>query len=284
MNTILIPIDFTRASNNAVSYAVDMTRDYAITHIILVVSDYVSEFEAIIPTADFIQFSIDKIQATDEVLEAQFNQLKTTLLKNLKPSVRVSFILGKDPLLLSLAHLVKQERPDLIILASDESDNNEDSFMADHLIEIAQASTIPVLIIPSKCSYQIIEMVLIPFNASNFSNIKLLKYLGQSIVLSSPKLQLLNVEYTKKTNDAHKISDQDLVELEHLLIEYQQEIFFAEYEDILQSIKHFILQKNPQLLVALPGKHGILYKLSHRNVIKALAQNNLKPVLILKDL
>jgi len=284
MNTVLIPIDFTKSSNNAVSYAVAFSRNYPLKNIILVVSDYFTTFEEVIPSVDFVQFSWDKIQSTDWELITRFEKLKNTILKDLDPSITINFILGKDPLLVSLGNLVQKEHPDLIILGSEHTDTGEDSFMADHLIEIARASTVPLLIIPLRSVYENIETVVIPFNKSNVANIKLLKYLDKPKILSLPKLLFLNVGLAEKENDDTQISDHDLAEILHPLREFDHEIFFAEHKDILQSIKHFILKNRPQLIVALPGKHSTLYKILHRNIMKALAQNNLKPVLILKDL
>jgi hypothetical protein len=37
-----------------------------------------------------------------------------------------------------------------------------------------------------------------------------------------------------------------------------------------------------QLLVVLPGKHSLFYRLTHRDILRAIAQNAEYPVLLLK--
>jgi nucleotide-binding universal stress UspA family protein len=282
MRTVLIPIDFTRSSNNAIAYAVAMSQDFPVKHIILVVNVYVTAFEQLIPTADFIQFTADKVQAMDKQLVAQFDDLKTSILKKLKPDVRVSFILSKISLLASLRGLIENEKPDLVLLGSDHAGLTEESFISDHLIKIAKTSTVPVLIIPSQARYQKINNALVPFNLGNFTCLNLLNGLKHLNKWPHPKLLFLNVDTTPDEIIREELSANALCKISDQLSQYQHQFFYSAEKDVLKSINHFSYGNEIQLIIALPGKHSFLYSLTHRSITKALARNNYKPVLILK--
>ena len=281
MKKILIPIDFSRSSNNALSYAVALSRHYPVNQIILVVNVYTTEFEQLIPTADFVQYSIDKVAEQDNQLHAQFEELKHTILHRLKSGVRVSFILSKIPFLQTLRSLLKQQQPDLMLIGSNHGISGEESYIGNHLIKIAKTSTMPVLIVPELTRYQQIKRALIPFNLSNMPGIKLIKRLDNADEWPHPDLLLLNVNDSSDSLDT-RLTRNPKLEIMQSLQHYHYQVYYTSENDILKSINRFSLEQDLQLIIALPGKHSFLYNLTHRSIIKALAKNNYKPVLILK--
>ncbi|WP_158996361.1 universal stress protein [Mucilaginibacter sp. L196] len=283
MKKILIPIDFSRSSNNAVNYAVAFSEYHPVNQIILVVNVYTTEFEQIIPTADFIQYSMDSAAELDGHLKVQFAELKRSILHKLKQHVRVSFILSKIPFLQSIRNLIDQERPDLMVIGSNHGVSGEESYIGDHLIKIAKASTIPVLIVPELTRYQKVKRALVPFNFSNISSVKLISKMSQLKELSRPELLFLNVDNTSDAVIADEDNYRIASEIKQNLQDYPHHFYYSTEKDVLKSVNHFSFANELELIIALPGKHSFLYNLTHRSIIKGLARNNYKPVLILKD-
>lgn len=280
MKKILIPFDFSRSSNNALSYAVALSEHYNVKQITLVVNVYITEFEQLIPTADFIQYSADKVAELDSQLQAQFKALTHAILHRLKNRVRISFILSKIPFLQTLRNLLQQQKPDLMLIGSNHGVSGEESYIGDHLIKIAKTSTIPVLIIPELTRYQQIRLALVPFNQSNLPAIKSLEQLNNAEQWPHPDLLLLHVNNTPDIPTEQEASYELEPDITRNLQHYA--IYDAPGKDILKNVNRFSYEYDPQLIIALPGRHSFLYKLTHRNIIKALAKNNYKPVLILK--
>jgi nucleotide-binding universal stress UspA family protein len=283
MKKILIPIDFTRSSNNAIAYAVALSKNNPIKQIILVVNVYITEFEQLLPTADFIQFAVDKAQALNGQLSTQFENLKASVLKKLDPRVRVSFILSKMPLLLSIRELIKQEKPDLLLIGSDHAGATEESYISNHLIKIAKVSTVPVLIIPALSRYQEVQKALVPFDPGNFACLNLIQRLNHIQNWPHPKLLLLNVDATPQVLFKDDVTCKVVEQISTHLQNYQYKFYYSAEKDVLKSVNHFCYENDLQLIIALPGKHSFLYNLTHRNITKGLARNNYKPVLILKN-
>lgn len=238
MKKLLIPIDFSRASNNAVSYAVALSQHHPLEQIILLVNVYVTEFEQLIPSADFIQYSLNKAAELDSHLKIQFEQLKHSLLYKLNPQVRISFILSKIPFLQSLRNIISRELPDLMLIGSNHGVSGEESYISYHLIKIARTSAIPVLIVPELTHYQAIQRALIPFNLSNISLVNLIRKMSKLRNWPHPGLLFLDVDNTPETT-SRDVSDKLKVEIAKSPPEYTCHFYNATEKDVLKGINHF---------------------------------------------
>jgi len=284
MKKIIIPIDFSRASNNAISYAVDLSNQYPVKQIILVVNVYVTEFEQLIPSADFIQYSMDKASELDSQLKIQFEQLKRTLLHKVSSRVRLSFILSKIPFLQSLRNIISNEQPDLMLIGSNHGVSGEESYIGNYLIKTARMSTIPALVVPELAHYQEIKRALVPFNMSNLPAVKLIRKISKLKEWPHPELLFLDVNNASDTSENANTDDGLKTAITQNLRGYTCHFFCSDEKDVLRGINHFSFTHELELIIALPGKHSFLYSLTHRSIIKALAKNNYKPVLILKNI
>lgn len=193
MRKIIIPIDFSRSSNNAINFAVALSHNYPLEQIILVINVYVTEFEKLMPSADFIQYSMDKAAELDNELKHQFADIKHSLLNKLKKRVRVSFILSEIPFLQSLKKLILQEQPDMMLIGSNHGVSGEESYIGDHLIKIAKASTIPVLVIPQLARYHELKHVLVPFDVNTITTLSLIRKMDRLKDFPHPELFFLNI-------------------------------------------------------------------------------------------
>src|SRR6202790_3436185 len=75
MKTLLIPIDFSAATENVLKYAADFSCDTHIERIILLKSFYVSLYAQLLPSADFVQLSAEDIDGERQKVEEDLNTL-----------------------------------------------------------------------------------------------------------------------------------------------------------------------------------------------------------------
>lgn len=59
------------------------------------------------------------------------------------------------------------------------------------------------------------------------------------------------------------------------------EIHHSNNNDILTSIQKFYSENNVQIILAVPVKHSMFYKLTHGSITAALLENDYSPVLVL---
>lgn len=284
MKTLLVPIDFTTPSFNAADYAADLSNHQDIQQIVLFSHFYVSLFEQIYPSADFIQPTEDNLLEQKQEILARLNELKTQLLKKLrpKPGIEIKVVLKELPLLRSVLNVIEEEHPDVLILGSNANHKGQESFIGNHMIEIAKVSPVPVLIIPPKARYQSVATALIACDFRTLNHVSLIKRIHKIKHWPHPKLALLNVDPEHK----HLLPEHLTLEIDgivkEVLNDYQYELYYSDDTDILHGVLNFADEHAIQMIIALPGVHSFLYKLTHQSITEGLSLDANKPVLILK--
>lgn len=283
MKTMLIPVDFTEASNNAVSYAAEWAKAYGYERIILLKTLYDSLFDNIIPSADYINVSQDYMAKERAEAVENLNFLCRELIAPTAPGIKVSFAVSENPLLRSILEIVEDEKPELIVAGSDNYIYSSNSFIGSQVISIAKISPIRVLIVPAHYTYQPVETALVPcnFNTMNLLS-KVDSYQSTSAKWKEKRLLVLNVDPTEK----YLHPDEEFIKAENALHEYlknfQHELHYTNNKNIIDGIIDFAKNHEVQVIIALPGKRSFLYALTHKSISEAIYRNAKKPVLILK--
>lgn len=279
MKTILIPVDFSETSANALEYAIEMIKDIEVDRIVLLKTFYKSVYEQILPSADFIQLSAEDVLAEREQINEQLRTLTERLLKKCNPAVKVQTAVSELPLLRSIHQSIGNVHPDLVIVGGDDPSLQEESYIGQYVIAIAKTSPVPVLIIPSNVKYKKIEHALIPCDFATVSRLSILKGLQSPLAWLHPSLMVLNID-PKQKHISHE--EEHVGMLKELLEDYAYKIYYSEDQDTVNGILKFARTNDVQLITALPGKYSFFYKLTHSSTTEALAMNANEPVLILK--
>lgn len=282
MKTILLPVDFSEPSNNAVNYAADLSNQQNIERIVLFTHFYKSLFEQIYPSVDFVQCEETDIQQQKEEILKKLENLKTKTLQKLRSGVLVEVILIESPLLRSVLELVDQERPDVLMLGSNSNHQGEESFIGSQMIEITKVSRVPVLIIPPKAHYEPIKNALVACDFKTLNHVSLLQRLHKIKHWPHPHLALLNVDPAQKYLQPNHPTLEIEGIVSQILEDYEYKLYYSDDQDILNGVLDFAEQHQQQMIIALPGIHSFLYSLTHQSITDGLSADATKPVLILK--
>ena len=281
MKTILIPVDFTATSDNAVLFAADWSRRYEYTRIILLKTFYDSMFENIVISAEYARVNQDYSTKEREQAEEQMNNLRQRLLAKTGNNIEVMTAFSELPLLRAIMEVIDNEKPELLVLGSDNYNYSSDSFIAGNLISIAKASPVRVLIVPANYHYQPVHDALVPFDFNLVSTLEKLHGLRKP-QWSDMKLIVLNVDPKQK----YLQPDAKFMETENRLHQYLEyfphELHYDNDRNIINGIMNFISTHKVDLIIALPGNRSFLYSLTHKSISQALYENAKLPVLILK--
>lgn len=283
MKTMLIPVDFTATSENAVSYAVEWSKAYDYKRIILLKTLYNSMFDSMIPSVDYVRVNQDYMVEEREEATQKLKAMCSELISKIDPDIKVSLAVSELPLLRSILELVEKENPELIVIGTDNYNYSSDSFVAGNAVEIAKASPVRILIVPANYDYQPVLQALVPVNFNTVSSLtKLHSYQAATPKWRQKKLLVLNVD----PKERHLHPDEEFRKSENALHEYlhdyEHEVYYSNNKNIINGIIDFSRTHDTQLIVALPGKHSFLYSLTHQSISEALYRNAKKPVLILK--
>ncbi|ROI06907.1 universal stress protein [Chryseobacterium sp. G0240] len=282
MRTILVPIDFTSTTENAVQLAAEWANHYDYQHIILLKTAGESEFDFLHIAEGHSFVNEESVNSLLARTESLFTQLIDTITAKF-PHIKVSKLLSDWTLTRSVNEVLKnQPSIELIVLGSDDQGSSNDSYVSDNIISIARTSPVKTLIVPGNYSYSPIRNILIPCDIKGITKLERLFHHKSVIQKQDVRLQFLNID-THKGND---ISNENKKELEDYLrqhlTEFSSSIYYSYDENIINGILNFASSHETDLIIALPGRHSFLYYMASRSISEGIYQNTSQPVLVLK--
>ncbi|UPK67830.1 universal stress protein [Chitinophaga filiformis] len=282
MKTLLIPVDFSTTSDNAVDFAIEWSKDYGYERIILLKTFYDTVFDHIVVSAEYAPVSPHYMAREREEATLQMDSLSRHIIGKTDNSLQVVSMVSEAPLLRAILEVVREESPEMIVLGSDNFKYSSGSFIAGNLIAIAKASPVRVLIVPAAYTYQPVKNILVPCDYKTLDSLHKLENLRIPPQWNDSKLLVLNVDAKERYLNP---DDQLIAAEEHVherLREYQHEICYSSDKNTINGILSFTEKHRIQLIISLPGKHSFLYYLTHKSISDAICRNAREPVMILK--
>ncbi|RKE82035.1 universal stress protein [Chryseobacterium sp. AG363] len=280
MRTILVPLDFTSTTENAVRIAADWAKAYEYQNIILLKTAGESEFDYlhIAEGHSFVnEESVNNLLQRTELLFAQLMKI----VAEKSAEIKVSKVLSDWTLTRSINELLKNEPSvELIILGSDDQTSTTESFVSEHIISIARTSPVKTLIVPHSYHYTPVKNIFIPCDIKGIKRLERLFNHKSVIHKQDVRLSFLNINSREKEDESQKKELEDYIR-EHLT-EIPSSIHYSHDENIIRGILNFAASDKADLIIALPGKHSFLYYLASRSISEGIYQNTHQPVLILK--
>jgi len=281
MKTLLVPVDFTASSDNAVNFAAEWSKKYQYERIILLRSFYTSMYENVIMAGEFANVDQHYLNKTREAEKEQLSALCGQLNEKTE-GIKVQSAVSELPLIRSILKIIKQEDPVTILLGSDKIQQSGSALISANIINIARVSPVRVLIVPSDYSYQTLRNVIVPFHFSTVHALDKINRLRSSARWDNVKFLALNVGVKRRDLNPDEDFKEGESSLHNYLKNFHHEIFYEADKDVINGILNFVKVKEAQLLIALPGVHSFLYSLTHKSVSEALYKKCSLPVMILK--
>jgi len=161
MKKLLVLVDFSAPSVNAVAYAAGLAADKGFGEIVLMSNCFVPLFEQIVPSPDLVQVGEEEINRRMESLMKQLLELKSEIGKQLPPAISVGIAIGTKPLLRSVVEETTAESPSLVIIGTSRRAPGDDCSIGRQIIPLARVIPVPVLVVPPEARYEPIRSVLV---------------------------------------------------------------------------------------------------------------------------
>jgi hypothetical protein len=161
MKKLLILVDFSAPSVNAVAYGASLAHDKGFGEIVLMSNCFVPLFEQIVPNPDLLQVGEVEIKQRMGNLMKQLVELKSEISKQLPASISVRIAIGTKPLLRSVIEEVSSESPSLVVIGTSRQSQGDDCSIGRQLIPLAKVIPVPVLVVPPDARYQPVKTVLV---------------------------------------------------------------------------------------------------------------------------
>jgi len=282
MRTILVPIDFTSTTENAVKVASQWAKQYEYEHIILLKTSDESEFDYLHIAEGHSFVNEESINSLLEKTELLLKNLSNIILEKF-PDLKVSKAVSNWTLTRSINDIVKQQPSiELIVLGSDDQAVSSDSVVSENIISIARTSPVKTLIVPNGYNYSDIKNILIPCDINGITKLERLFNHKYIIRKQDVQLMFLNI-HTKENQTIIEEKKAEIQEYIHQhLTEIPSTIYYSYDKNIVDGILTFASSNKTDLIIALPGKHSFLYFLTSTSISEGIYQNVNQPVLILK--
>ena len=271
MKKILVPTDFSEASEKTMDYAIELAKCINAELILL----HVFHIPVQPTEAPIMFFSIDDLEkdnmnalsAFEKKFKNKYGSIKTGLL--VKPGFVVDEILS----------VVQQKKVDLILMGVTGAGKSANVLLGSNTTFLMKKTKIPVLVIPQNAQFKEIKNIALAYDYKNVIDDAVMKKFIEFVTLFKSKVFVLDV-LKPKTVPVYQEAISGLT-MENYLKNIDHGLFFPESENIIDEMNIFVDTHQIDWLVMLPQSHQLLTGLFHRSNTKRMAFHTHIPLLSL---
>jgi nucleotide-binding universal stress UspA family protein len=269
MKPIIVATDFSPASQNAAQYAADMAVTLK-SEIILV---HVYE----IPATPF-QVPLTEIEfnALEEDAKENLADLKKNLEARVNGKINISSELLYGTVQTEVEKFLQSKSPFAIVAGSKTQNSLERFVLGSNSIRLIHQLHFPVLLVPEHITFKGIRNITIASDLSDVSDnscIGFIKKWINAFHVSPDIIHFVTVEKNKNDTAA------GIAFLKNTLASFEPSFHFINNRDIEEGINDFLSSHTTDLLIVMPGKHGLFESLVNRSFSKELIIHASLPVL-----
>jgi nucleotide-binding universal stress UspA family protein len=146
MNTIILPVDFSEASLNAVTYAAEMSCQRIVDRIILLHAAEVTVYDNISQVGGGELITEERERAA-----ALLAERGKALITGCPKGVKIQTTTSEMPFLRAVHQLISDVGAGLVVVGVEAG--AEDGTVGERVIALARTSSVPVLVVPRGCKY-----------------------------------------------------------------------------------------------------------------------------------
>lgn len=273
MKNILVPIDFSDASFNAVSYAAFLANAFD-TGLLLV--------HAYSGTSAIDKEPGTKVYDSNEELEADNEKLLKKEIEKVteKFTVKIKSLLKKGNAVSIINEVAEENHSDIIVMGM-KGKGESNSIFGSTTTSMIDKTSIPLLVIPKNASYQTINSITL---ASDFNDEKLLTHfsvLEKLMTKFDPFIQVLNVQKKDSKLTAEMIAGKMSSGL--MWDKYNHSFNVIEEDNIEEGINKFLKKRPTDLLIMLARKRNFITQFFEASHTKKMIYQTKIPLLILHE-
>jgi nucleotide-binding universal stress UspA family protein len=277
MHTILVPTDFSATAKNAAVYAVGLAKQVGAKKIVLYNSYQAPVgIDPMVPAIQLLDIDLLK-KNSEEGLEQFKSQLKTTVADHIPIDTLSEFNL----LAAGLDEVCKKVDADLIVMGITGGGALEENLVGSNTISVAKHSTVPVIIVPANASFAPIKEVLLACDYKKVVETTPVQPIKNLLAATGAKLFVLNVDHNNKAYDS-EVPFESLM-LDTLLQGCNPEYHFVDSPDFTEAINAFAREKEVDIIITIPKKHGWFENLFRKSHTKMLAFHSDVPLMVIHE-
>lgn len=252
MLNVIIPIDFSDTSYNAMKYALEFQKEFG--------------------------FSITCMCTyNDKKPKKKIEKFKIAF------TSKFDLKLIKGDLFSSFNSYVKKNKTDLIIMGTKGAQGIKKLFKGSNASKLMLQTNIPILIIPEKSNYESLNKILWASDYKPMINAKGLELLKRIAISTNSTVRIAHVKTTDKKSDTNTRLEKRW-EDNYFGREVRHSFKKIRRSSVSKGIKFYLNHKGDNnLLVLVRRKYGFLDKLFRKNHAEEFAQSPTLPVMIIHE-
>lgn len=272
MKNILVPVDFSKSSLNALDYACNLAKDYNANIVIL------NAYDVFVPVNEIPAF----VPPVRELEEKNLKLLKDLCESNAeKFGIALSYVSIPGSLISSLKDTVKTNHTDLIIMGMRGNSETLKHILGSNTYNVIDEGVGPVLAIPEGISYK--KPTNIAF-AADLHEVAPDSFIMLKDIVSKFNAKIHVVKVVAK-EEMVPANDEAIagVHIEHMLEGMSHEFHFPESYDVITGLDRFLKIKKPDMLMMIPRKHNFFIKMFKEGNTEKMIYHTHVPLLALPD-
>jgi len=273
MKNILVPVDFSGASFNAVSYAAFLANAF---------NARLTLVHAYTDTSAYDESAGAKVYDSQEELEAANEKFLKKEIEGIarKFTVKINGIVMKGNPVKVINEVAEKNQPEMIVMGM-KGKGESNSILGSTTISMIDKTSIPLLIIPKSALYQTVDSITL---ASDFKDEKLVSHfaiLEKLIAKFNPFIQVLNVQKKDSKLAAEMIAGKMSKDL--TWDKYNHSFNIIERDDVEEGIFEFLRKHPTDLLVMVARTRGFINKMLEPSHTKKMTSQTKIPLLVLHE-
>lgn len=274
MKKILVPIDFSENSLNALRWGVKLAEKAdAKLHVV-----HIYEYSATYAQSNYLTFMESIADSVTKNLMKDMRKLENDIpaLKELKPKYDVSFNFA----LKGITDYISEHKIDFVIMGTRGNNDLTNKLMGSITSAVIDNTSIPVLAIPEKFEVREIKNIVFAVDYTHIASEKALEVVGEVAQLLDAHVKILHV--SREETDGASIETDEVLKIAKVLKDTPHSYAFSVNKDPDMGILDFVAKDKSDLLVILPQKHGFFFNIFKRSVTDQIVHKASIPMLSIK--
>jgi nucleotide-binding universal stress UspA family protein len=270
MRKILCPTDFSHTADKAIAYAAKLCKKIDAELTLLNVQSIFS-----LPTEEVIRGKYLATETAREKLDEQCYQVMEVFKISCVAEVKAS----ND----NLNDIIMQRGKefDLILMGTNGADDYHDFFFGSHSYQIARESSVPVLLIPTECSYQDISNIVLAYDYEHEQEFPMRQLVEFTDLLNAKIIVMQVKDHYKREAEVNAKQVEERKKMLYNLSDINFDTVFS--EDVGNTIQSYVGTVNADALALCSIHHNLLMAIFHKSIIKQLSSTVNYPVFIFHE-
>lgn len=273
-NKILVPVDFSDVSNNALEYALELVKqNNSELHLL-------HAYDSQIFMYDPIQLSPEESDGEKEITDHLEKLRKKILLKN--PAFKVVYYATLGVPVDEINAYSQKEKIDLIVIGTQGAGYIQERMLGSTASLLIRSAKTPVMVIDKNVTFKTPKQIVLAADFLKTDHKKVLEPLKDLASLYGSHICILNVyPHVQLIPSVEEIPEG--FRLDYYLKDIEHTFFSLESNQIVPSINQFISDHEIDLIAMIARKHSFFSRIFREPVTTEMSFHSRVPLLVLHD-